>query len=50
VGIASLRHLFGLPIPDKACSFSPPNSVVAYEDFAMDVDVIALSMDDLVVG
>jgi hypothetical protein len=45
----SLRHLFGLPNPDYASSFSPPNSILVSEHFAMDVDDIARNMDDPVV-
>jgi hypothetical protein len=35
---ASLPDLFGHQNPDKASSLSPPNSTVASEAFAMDVD------------
>jgi hypothetical protein len=38
MGTMSLLDLFGHQNPDKASSLSPPNSVVAFEAFVMDVD------------
>ena len=41
VETTSLRHLFGLPNPNKASSLSPPNPEVVSEHVAMDMDDIA---------
>jgi hypothetical protein len=49
VRTTSLRQ-FGLPNPDKASSFSPPNFAVAFEPFKMDVDDVARSTDDPTAG
>jgi hypothetical protein len=50
MGSASLRHISGLSNLDKASFFLPPNSAVAFEHFAMDVDDIAQSTDDPIAG
>jgi hypothetical protein len=41
---------FGLPNPDKASFFSPPNFVVASKAFMMDVDDVARTIDDHAAG